>query len=146
MPTRPEHSEQAILKDARDVLAVAKKRIKDFVAADKDKKIKTISPAFLTALAKKLGDYAAVAREQGKGKESSKKATRGEQAQRKALSDAMVEIRNDIRDTYPDDAALQRAFGVGRKLTRDSTPLLVTAAGDLCSAFDTHGKAASDAG
>lgn len=148
MPTKPKSTEQDILADARHVVAKVQAHRAAFADADKKKKVKLLEPSLVSRLKKNIARAAAAVGARSSANVAVRRATSSELDARAALFDEVATIRDDIKLTYPGDAALARAFGVCRAIPKDSTPKLLAAADAIASAYDdpAHRAAAKDAG
>jgi hypothetical protein len=138
MPTRPTKNAQSILADARHVLLGAQEHAKKLKAADKGKA--KLFPggfdAFLKGLAADVKTAEKALGAVATRTTTAQGATLGEKQRRAVLYQALTSLRADVSLRAGGDAALARAFGVGRKLTAGSTPELLDAAGAVLAAFE----------
>ncbi|HEY1958039.1 MAG TPA: hypothetical protein VGH28_20600 [Polyangiaceae bacterium] len=142
MGTKPTRAKLETLQDIAALLQkVTAAVVKAWAAEDKKKK-KTggVNAAFV---AKLRADMKAL---DGAKAVSTKQATQKEIAARAALRGPLQSLRDDVSETLPDDREARHAFGVGKKLSDNSTPVLLKAADDVVSAFATYGNAVAPAG
>jgi hypothetical protein len=147
MATRPSKSASDIVQDARALHKTASKVLPAIVKADKARgKTRGTGLASLTLLAKLLDEYGAASREQQGKKTTLRKATGDEAAAREKLAEALISIREDVKDAFPDDVELQRAFGRSRRLGAKLTGPLLEAAEAVSGAFAEHAASVKPAG
>ena len=147
MATRPSSSASDVVQDARALLKTANQVLPAVVKADKARgKTKGTSLASLDALAKLLDAYGAASKAQQGRTTVARKATGDEVKAREALAEALISIREDVKDAYTDDVELQRAFGRSRRLTPKITGPLLDAAESVSGAFAEHAATVKSAG
>lgn len=147
MATRPSSKATDIVQDAQQLIPIARKRLPAIVKADKEAgKKKGTNMSTLQELIDSLAAYKSAKASQGAKTSSARSATQKEEIARANLAAALVEIRDDVADAYPEDEALQRAFGRGAALSARMTNPLLDASDDFISAFDTHAGDVAGAG
>lgn len=140
--------QQDIVADARRVLGLYSKNKKAFVAADAGKEKKALPPAVVAQLRANVAQAKTATGGQTARKDAVIKATATEVKARVALREMLTGIRDDVRNSYPDDGPLQRAFGVGKKWNDKETTPLLDSASDFLEAYadKDNAKAAKAAG
>ncbi len=120
-----------VLDDARHLSRVARKHVKEFAAADKGKKKVRVSAALLNALDSKINAVGKASAAVASTRTHKEHATASEVKARAPLAEALIEIRDDVATIHDDDKAVRRAFGVGARIDKSSTPILLKLASDI---------------
>lgn len=144
----PRRSVPAILADARHVLAQAQANAARFSAAERGKKKKALPPALVKAFAADIQALDQAWSGQSSNRQAQKAATQNERAARTLVYNSLRSIRDDVRASYYDEPAVDRAFGMGTRLHAHSTPELLAASGAVLDAWakPAYAKKAKDAG
>jgi hypothetical protein len=142
MATTPRLGKTQTIQDWKALIALATPAVvKRWATEDKAKgKTGGVNAAFLKAFA------ADVEKIENALKINLQPVTGREQAARATLRAPLQAIRDDISETFPDDSAVRHAFGVGKDLSRDSTPLLLEAATGTIAAYADYGAKVAAAG
>ena len=136
-PTAPSKSFQNALKDARDTYTLANKQLPAILKADAKKKRKPVTRASLDAYKKLIDSVAKSGGAVQAGKSGVASATSAEKKARAPLYAALVDIRDDVAQSFaePEHVALRRAFLEGTTLDINSTPRLLAAASAVLEAY-----------
>jgi hypothetical protein len=138
-----------VLDDARHVLGTARKHQKEFLAADKGKKKVRVSAALLNGMDANIHAISNATSAVATSRARKEQATAIETKARMPLYETLIDIRDDIATIHEDDKAVQRAFGVGTRIDKNSTPILLKLASDILHSIESDsglGKAAREAG
>lgn len=141
--SKPSRALTLVVQDAKALVRRIESNLAAFKTSDKDRTDKT--PALLAKLKKSIAQTESAAKVQKAKKTSVKLATRGEVGLRIALASAITVVRDDVKDGV-DDRDVQRAFGVGKKITPKSTTDLVGIADGVLASWETHQKIVKPAG
>lgn len=138
-----------MLDDAKNVVTAARKYQKQFAAADKGKKVVRVGPAFLNSVAANIALFEKVRGDVVVGKTTKESATAVEVRARGPVYETIIDIRDDVATTHRGNTAVAKAFGMGARIDRNSTPGLLKVAGDILSVVKGDkalAKAADEAG
>lgn len=138
-----------VLDDARHLSGVTRKHLKEFASADKGKKKVRVSAGFLDALDSKINAVAKAAASVASTRTHKEIVTASEVKARAPLAEALIELRDDVATIHEDDKAVQRAFGVGSRIDKSSTPILLKLASDILHVVENNkvlAAAAKEAG
>lgn len=130
---KPSNTEADLIKDARGVHGAAVKHLPAFQKKDKedDREEPTVTRQMIAEYARDIDDSEKAMNGQMVQRLIASQVTSDEETLRAELHPLIIEARDDIKLTYPADKVIQRAFGVGRMIKPDSTPILLAIAGTI---------------
>lgn len=134
--THPRHDEADLIADARLVYTAAKKKLADFVNADVKRKAKRVTAAGLTQYLALIAKAQAAHAGQPTRVGAVKTATASEASLRKQIATAGRGVRDDVKESYPSNVALQEAFGRGFELQATVTSSVLDFADLLAEAYN----------
>lgn len=136
--TKPGNTEADLIKDARGVHGAAVKHLAAFQKKDKEdeRAEPTVTKTMLDDYLRDIDDGEKAMNGQIVQRAIVAQAAGAEESLRAELHPLLIEARDDIKLTYPEDKAIQRAFGVGRAIKADSTTSLLAIAGAITEYVD----------
>lgn len=139
MATHLKKTQQGLVAEAKWVAATARKYFEGFRGVDEGRKRKLLPEsrllAFEAAIAQLEGAIG------GRRVASNKQvgATQAEGQRRSRLYDVLRELREEVKLGLPEERGVGRAFGVGTRMSRNSTPRVLRVARGVLASWAQEG-------
>jgi hypothetical protein len=148
MATRPKQTDQDIIADGKLVAGATRTRFGEIAAADARRKTPFLPETRLSAFEDMVSRFERMVGGQTVAASDRIGATASEEGERAQVYALVQEIRDEVTLGHPKDPGIGHAFGVGAKLSPQSTPRVLTAAQGILSAWEKpeYRQAAIDAG
>ncbi|HEX2569084.1 MAG TPA: hypothetical protein VH877_05940 [Polyangia bacterium] len=148
MATRSKQTDQDIIADGKLVAGATRTRFGEIAAADARRKTPFLPETRLSSFEDMVFRFERMVGGQNVAASDRLGATRSEEGERAQVYALVQEIRDEVTLGNPQNPGVGHAFGVGAKLSPQSTPRVLTAAQGILSAWEkpTYRQAALDAG